>query len=347
MKVPREVAERVRGGVDLGFAVDADGRAAGDFRSWGEGAYPPPGYLAWNRPEVGNGDTYGFYWPIGAEDGPPLVCTTLHDAWAVAPVATSLAALVRLQVAAAPDPDYDWAELARDFGVPVEGARKLPPRPDVEIDWGDDGAGGHTYWGVQSAGELLHLDPDSPALLLARAAEYRHPQLLDEAERLLVRALRVLPEYTAAWWELVQIRRRGRAPAAAQIEAMVNCITSPMAFGPVDRGKCLAWLKRLPDAADPQNPDPVWRRRAQLTFAQGVRENRDHEVFAECIQAYHDQGLHPRAVRLRVVLGEMMGEETVSFRERAGFTWPAHWAALRDDLRRAGLDARLPAIAGR
>ncbi|HYR11420.1 MAG TPA: hypothetical protein VEQ60_26800 [Longimicrobium sp.] len=346
MKVTHDVAERVRGGVDLGFEVDEDGSAAGDFQSWGEGAYPPPGYLPWNRPEVGNGDTYGFYWPIGREQGPPLVCTIMHDARALVPLASSLAGAVRLHVAAGHDHDGEWAELAGDFGVPLDDVQKRPHQTGVEAGW-DDVVGGHAYWGIQSADELLHLDPDSPALLLARAAEHRHPQFLDEAERLLLRALEILPEYTAAWWEFVQIRRRRRAPAAVQIEAMVNCITSPMAFGPLDRSKCLGWLQRLPDSADPENPDPVWRRRGELTFAEGVREHRDHEVFAECIQAYHDQGLHLRAVRLRVVLGEMMEGETISFRERAGFTWPAHWAALRDDLRSAGLDARLPAISGR
>lgn len=67
---------------------------------------------------------------------------------------------------------------------------------------------------------------------------------------------------------------------------------------------------------------------------------------AECIAAYHEQGLHLRAVRLRVVFGEMMEGETGSFRERASFTMPAHWSALRDDLRRAGLESRLPAIPG-
>ena len=32
------------------------------------------------------------------------------------------------------------------------------------------------------------------------------------------------------------------------------------------------------------------------------------------------------------------------FRERAGFTLSGHWAALRHDLRQAGLHARLAAI---
>lgn len=344
MKVPADVAARIRGGADLGFEIDADDRVTSGFEYWGSGTYPPPGYLAWNRPEVGNGDTFGFYWPIGREDGPPLVCTIEHDAWALRPLASSLAAAVRLHVTAWPDHGDEWAELAEDFGVPLADARMRRRRTDVETDWEYAGAGGHSYWGIQSADELLHLDRDSPALLLARAAEHRHPQAADEAERSLFRALEILPEYTAAWWELVQVRRRRRAPAAEQIEAMVNCITSPLALGWADRRKCLGWLQRLPDSADPGNTDPVWLRRGRLAFAEGTRENGDYDVLAECIAAYHEQGLHLRAVRLRVVFGEMMDGETGSFRERAGFTMPGHWAALRDDLRRAGLDSRLPAI---
>lgn len=344
MKVPADVAGRIRDGVDLGFEIDAEGRAVSGFEAWGEGVYPPPGYLAWNRLEVGNGDTFGFYWPLGREDAPPLVCSVEHDAWALRPLASSLAAAARLHAAAWPDDSDEWAELAEDFGVPLDDARKRPHAAEPETGWKDVSVGGHLYWGIQSADELLHLDPGSPALLLARAAEHRHPQAMDEAERSLLRALEILPEYTAAWWELVQLRRRRQAPAAEQIEAMVNCITSPLAFGPADRVKCLGWLQRLPDSADPGNRDPVWLRRGRLAFVQGGRENGDYEVLSECIAAYHEQGLHLRAVRLRIVYGEMIAEETLSFRERAGFTWPAHWSALRDDLRRAGLDARLPAV---
>jgi hypothetical protein len=344
VKVPADVAARIRGGAHLGFEMDADDRVVGGFEHWGAGEYPPPGYVAWNRLEVGNGDTYGFYWPMGREDGPPLVCTVEHDAWALRPLATSLAAAVRLHVAARPDDSDAWAELGDDFGVPLHDARRRDRRMDIERDWAYEGAGGHAYWAIQAADELLHLDPDSPALLLARAAEYRHPQVLDEAERSLVRALEILPEYTAAWWALVQVRRRRRAPAPELIDAMVSCITSPLAFGPADRRTCLGWLRRLPDAADAENRDPVWLRRARLAFAEGARDNGDYAVLDECMAEYHARGQSLRAARLRVLYGEMMGAETVSFRERAGFAWPAHWDAMREDLRRAGLDARLPAI---
>src|SRR5687767_11862145 len=102
MRVPIDVAKKAcaGAGLGLGFSCDADGRVTKGFEPLRFGPYPPPGYLAWNRLDVGNGDTYGYYWPIGCEEGDPLVCTTMHDAWALEPVASGLAEAVRLHLIA-------------------------------------------------------------------------------------------------------------------------------------------------------------------------------------------------------------------------------------------------------
>src|SRR5215204_534296 len=145
MKVPRHIAERVRAGADLGFGCDDDGNVVGGFeQAWGDSAYPPPGYLPWNRLDVGNGDTYGFYWPIGREAGPPIVCTIMHDAWQLAPLASSLESAIRLHVAAGHECE-EWLELADDFGVDT--ADCVPREIDVEEE-----AGGRVpYWDVARA----------------------------------------------------------------------------------------------------------------------------------------------------------------------------------------------------
>jgi hypothetical protein len=75
-----------------------------------------------------------------------------------------------------------------------------------------------------------------------------------------------------------------------------------------------------------------------------VRDHGDYEVYAEAIEQYHEQGLSIRAVRLRVLFGELIGGETVSFRERKGFTWNKFWSDLRRDCERAGLHDRLDAL---
>ena len=342
MKLASDVAARIRAGADLGFTCDDDGTVTSGFeQAWGGSAYPPPGYLPWNRLEVGNGDTYGFYWPIGAESRPPIVATIAHDEWQLMPLASSLAAAVRLHVAAGHECE-EWLELAEEFGVATDDCTPRELDLDEEID------ARVPYWDVIRAGQLLPFDPDSPPLLVHRAreriSERRGDADLDAAEQLLLRAIEILPEYTAAWWELVQLRRWRRAAAPVLLATVVNCLTSPLAFGHFDRLKCLSWFKRLPHDGDAADADPLWLRRERLTFAEGVRDHGDYEVYAEAIEHYHEQGLSIRAVRLRVLYGELMGGETVSFRERKGLRWADYWADLRRDCERAGLHDRLDAL---
>ena len=49
-------------------------------------------------------------------------------------------------------------------------------------------------------------------------------------------------------------------------------------------------------------------------------------------------------MRLRVLYGELMESETISFRERKGFTWGKHRDTLRRDCERARLADRLDAL---
>jgi hypothetical protein len=104
----------------------------GGFESgWGGGAYPPPGYLPWNILDVGNGDTYGYYWPIGREDGPPVVCTLMHDAGALLPVASSLASCIRLHLLARNGNLEELVETARTFAVDIADI-PMPERDNVK-----------------------------------------------------------------------------------------------------------------------------------------------------------------------------------------------------------------------
>jgi hypothetical protein len=276
----------------------------------------------------------------------------MHDAGELMPMASSLEAAVRLHATVDLGDIDEWLAVAEEFGIDVAKPRKARRRDDDDEDEEDDDSEGETrgipYWGVPSAGPLLAIDPHSPPLLVHRARELLATATPDfaAAEDMLQRALELLPEYTAAWWQLVQLRRRQKAPAWQLIDAMLNAITSPLAFGHFERQKCLASLQKLPDSADPDCIDPIWHRRSRLTFATGVKDHGDHEVITEAIEAYHELGMHVRAVRLRILAGELMGNETVSFRERKHFTWPTYWAALRNDVERAGLLARLPLLHG-
>lgn len=43
------------------------------------GPYPPAGFLPVWDAELGNGDYFGLYWPLGRENDEPIVCDMCHD----------------------------------------------------------------------------------------------------------------------------------------------------------------------------------------------------------------------------------------------------------------------------
>jgi hypothetical protein len=47
--------------------------------------YPPSTFLPFWEHELGNGDMFGLYWPIGREANTPLVIEMWHDSWSMAP----------------------------------------------------------------------------------------------------------------------------------------------------------------------------------------------------------------------------------------------------------------------
>ena len=67
-------------------------------------AYPPLGFTPFSEGALGNGDTFGLYWPIGREAGEPIVVETWHDEWRIQPHFSSLAAF--LQAYAAAEDEY-------------------------------------------------------------------------------------------------------------------------------------------------------------------------------------------------------------------------------------------------
>ena len=54
------------------------------------GPYPPLGFVPLLDAELGNGDYFGLYWPMGREDEEPLVCDMIHDEWSLVPSFSSL-----------------------------------------------------------------------------------------------------------------------------------------------------------------------------------------------------------------------------------------------------------------
>jgi len=49
------------------------------------GPYPPSGFLTVWDADLGNGDYFGLYWPLGREQDEPVVCDMAHDSWTMIP----------------------------------------------------------------------------------------------------------------------------------------------------------------------------------------------------------------------------------------------------------------------
>ena len=287
--------------------------------------FPPPGFSPnLTLFEVGNGDVTGFYWPIGNENNEPLLCDTYHDESSLQPQASSLEGLVRLKVAEGycepGDDDYQTAqELAEQLGFDL-------PSPNEDAQLPPD------LW--------LSLDANSPAALKSAAAQAIKAGELEVAAAHLEHALQALPEYTEALFMLGNLyRRQKKLPEAAR--KMVEVLSAPLCFG-TDREKALQALKRLHDEDHPElQSDPLWSQRQQLTLATGVKRNDDFNIYEEAIVEYLRQGQGVLAVRLRVLIGELMWGETISFRERYGYTMEKHRQLLRSEIEQAGLTDRL------
>jgi hypothetical protein len=271
--------------------------------------YPPVGFLPWPFGEIGNGDDFGYYWPIGRENEDPVVCMMSHDYRALNPLASSLEAAERMGTCPSELPSL----LGKDRSD-LEGEKQ---QPDVTT--------------------RLALDERSPYLLVANADVAVSHNELERAENLYLQAVNLLPEYTAAHFGLVTAYRRMRRPEQA-VRWMVETIRSPACFRgaswwtethlPIDNvnrqdfhRKCLHWLQQTrPEKAGDFKDDPLFQARHRLTFAEGVTENVDYAIYDEAIEAYVARGQPLIAVRLAMRHGELMMRETTPFRERAGFT---------------------------
>jgi hypothetical protein len=259
---------------------------------------------------LGNGDEYGYYWPLGKEATHPLVAMMSHDCGALIPVASSIEALAR-----------------------IGGCREVTALVSGERDQSDDEGFEDEQTGLTLA-EKLAIDPGSPHLLAANADSAMAKNELEGAEALYLRAIDMLPEYTAAHFGLAMLYRRQRKTDLA-IRWILEAIRSPLCFQgasfwsetslPLNRAdfrrKCLMWLQQArAEDAPTTATDPLFQVRDRLTFASGVKTIDDFALYDQVIDEYVACGRVQDAIRILMLVGELMMCETVSFRERAGFT---------------------------
>ena len=257
--------------------------------------FPPRGFAWFEEHSVGNGDTFGLYWPIGMEDRDPLVGELVHDEFSIVPAFSGLAAFLRLTSGLDEVEHADW--------------------PSIEDD------------------------PHSPHACFAAAREAAARGDVHAASAFLRHAIERLPEYTAALGLLsAQCLRLGDHDDACRFA--VRAVRSPPSFARgIDLKKTWAWLSRQAKGPSSLADDPVWLSRSALAAppSGGAKHNDVYVALADAVEGYLERGEIGASLSLWQAYGEFMSGETVSFRERYGFTG----AAYREKQR--SLEGRLPA----
>jgi hypothetical protein len=180
--------------------------------------------------------------------------------------------------------------------------------------------GDHAGW------PTLAEDPRSPHALYQAARAALKVQDFETAFSHLLTAVETLPEYTAALSLLSTLYlRRGSHDDACRIS--VRAVRSPPSFGMgADLAKTWSWLSRQSHGPDDILADPIWLRRASLKAppAGGAKENDVYPMLLGAIDGYIEADDVVDAVTLMQTYAELMWRETVSFRERHGFSRADH-----------------------
>lgn len=297
--------------------------------------YPPVGFFRWPICSLGNGDDYGYYWPVGREDADPIVALMSHDCGTLNPISSSTEALAREGTSRELTALMSQGEGQMENSEEDEPERELPTLED-----------------------RLRLDDRSPYLLVANADVALARNDVSLAESMYLKAVELLPEYTAAHFGLAMLYRRTRRPAQA-ISWMLEVIRSPLSFCGASfwadtslspdflnrtdyRRKCLMWLQQTRGEQAPEvEADPLFQARHRLTLAYGVTTNDDYHIYEDAIESYVNQGRITDAVRLTMTYGDLMICETTPFRERYNFTPDGFRQRLKRLFRLGNLDRRL------
>lgn len=309
--------------------------------------YPPVGFFPFYG--IGNGDYHGFYWPLGKEQGEPLVAFTSHYVGSVIPESSDIERFYLCQLATGNPDDPDYAEGCEPYRALAEKAtgRGQPARAPIQVS--DDGYR-----------ELLELDPESPFLLAAVGDQCLQSNDPASAVDFYTRAVSNFPEYVAAHFGLVLAYRRLRQ-ADNTVRHLRETLLNPPAFcgaswwaetclpgGTIRedwQAKSLNWLQRAAARLEgPLADDPFIRAVSELRFETGVRESPDFAVFERLIDAYVSRGQPLDAIRVWTLYAVRAAWETTSLRERLGITPRVFAARLIELLEVAGLLSRVALV---
>ena len=320
MKLPNRYLKINWNSNHFNLNIDKDGQPINWGRTYD---YIPHGFLDARLFDIGNGDSTGFYWAIGRENDDPLLCDIYHDNWALAPVASNLEDLIKV----------NWYDYQHDFDGQIS---QIAVALDISLpDLSKD---------ELSTEQRLEFNPKSPYYLVIASQKAIDGNDLKAAETNLQKAIKILPEYALAHYYLAMIYRRIPSRKLDAINSMIQTLICPITFGGVSlRRKVLYWLQSEDELNELQS-NPLWVNRHKLTCYIGEKYNNDFGIYEEAIEEYLNQGQGVNAIQLRTLVRELMGIETTAFRERYKYTKEKHKELLIDNLKTAGLAVRIPSI---
>ena len=149
--------------------------------------YCPFGFIPFAEHQLGNGDYFGLYWPIGQEDQEPIVAETFHDEGTLQPTHSSLAQFLVMAAEEEDDhpeaPTYQQDPLA-PLGSYLE-ARRLLGEQRVEA-------------AVELLQNVVQRLPEYTNALGLLAAQYLRLGRTEDACRTAVRAIVAPPSFGQA-----------------------------------------------------------------------------------------------------------------------------------------------------
>ena len=255
--------------------------------------YPPVGFFPFY--DIGNGDEYGFYWPIGKEEEAPLVASMSHDAVSLIPEYSTVESMYQCRLTCSSGEDdiedlHDYRELlknARALGNVAVG--RQPKRPVSETIASDDFL------------SLLRIDPSSPFYLCASADLHAANDRLNEAEEMYRASLALCPDYVAAHFGLAAMLRETR-PSEATTHFRNTLLGPPSLYGGSFwketslpgrfrrnwHRKSLTWLQSCAEPGLPLENDPFLNVVNQLKFSSEMAEVDDLHVLDDVLNRYID-----------------------------------------------------------
>ncbi|WP_425615099.1 hypothetical protein NA78x_004990 [Anatilimnocola sp. NA78] len=297
--------------------------------------YPPNGFLPFL--DLGTGDYFGYYWPLGKESEEPLVAFSSHYAHSLIPEYSNLSNAAKCKLAkGASRNDHEFRDVLLAAGL-----------PEPSIDFREI---------VQSEdhGRLLALDPHSPFHHCAYANQLVVRNELEQAEIHYRQAVELLPEYGVAHFGLGYLLRRTRRMPQAAVHLRA-ALVSPITFWGYSywRGhalpgdfcndwprKALLWLQQLRELPIELRDDPFLARIKELKLTSGQAADDDLPILRQIVDEYITRRQWFDAVMLWTNLGDRASAETTSFRERHRLTARSFAVRLAELLRLAGNEQR-------